>query len=135
MNESAHDTSADHATISATTQQWVDAFNNGDAAAIASMMSTDGQLFPPNGDMVAGREAIQTFWQGFIDMGVKGSLEVLEINVAGDMAFKTGTFQMLDPEGNEIDHGKFLEVWQRIDSTWSFHRDMWNSSIPVPEEG
>ena len=133
MNESAHDTSADHATISATTQRWVDAFNSGDAAAIASMMTPDAQLFPPNGDMVEGREAIQAFWQGFIDMGVKGSLAVTEIDVTAEMAYKTGTFQILDLDGNEVDHGKFLEVWKRTDGTWQFHRDMWNSSVPAPE--
>lgn len=135
MNESAHDTSADHATISGATQLWADAFNSGNAAAIAAMMSADARLFPPNGDMVEGHDAIQAFWQAFIDLGVKGALEMTELEVGGEMAYKTGTFQILDLEGNEIDHGKFLEVWRRIDGTWQFHRDMWNSSVPAPEEG
>ncbi len=127
MNES------DSAVISAATQKWADAFNSGNAPAIAALMSEDAQLFPPNGETVEGREAIQAFWQGFIDMGVKGSLEVTEIQVGGEMAFKTGTFRITDPEGNEIDHGKFIEVWSKTDGEWHFHRDMWNSSIPLPE--
>jgi len=126
MNES------DSAVISAATQKWTDAFNSGNAAAIAAMMSENGQLFPPNGDTVEGREAIQAFWQGFIDTGAKGSLEETELAVSGDMAYKTGKFQILDPEGNELDHGTYLEVWSRIDGTWQFHRDMWNSSVPLP---
>ena len=129
MNES------DSAVISAATKKWEDAFNSGDAATIAAMMSADGQLFPPNGDNVEGREAIQAFWQGFIDTGVKGALEETEIAVSGDLAYKTGNFRILDPDGSELDHGTYLEVWSRIDGTWQFHRDMWNSSVPLPEGG
>jgi ketosteroid isomerase-like protein len=43
MNES------DSAVISAATQKWADAFNSGNAPAIAALMSEDAQLFPPNG--------------------------------------------------------------------------------------
>lgn len=135
MTESAHENSADHAAITAATQAWIDAFNSGDAATIAGMMSSDGQLFPPNSVVVQGREAIQAFWQGFIDMGVKGSLEITEIQVSGDMAFKTGTFQITDPDGNEVDHGTYLELWSRIDGEWFFHRDIWNSDVPQPAAG
>jgi hypothetical protein len=49
------------------------------------------------------------------------------------MAFKTGTIQITDPEGNEIDHGKFIEVWSKTDGEWQFHRDMWNSSVAASE--
>ena len=99
------------------------------------MMSANGQLLPPNGGPVDGREAIQTFWQGLIDMGVKGTLENVEVEVHGDMAYKVGRFKMLNGEGEELDRGKFFELWRRIDGTWQFHRDMWNSSMPAPEEG
>lgn len=134
MNEPGHTTSAGYTALDAATRQWAEAFNRGDAATIAAMMSADAQLLPPNGDFVEGREAIQAFWQGFIDMGVKGTLEQLEIGVTGDMAYKTGKFQILDPEGNEVDHGKFLEVWRFMDGSWQFHRDIWNSSVPLPAE-
>jgi hypothetical protein len=42
-------------------------------------------------------------------------------------------YAALDPEGGELDHGKFLEVWRFMDGKWQFHRDMWNSSVPAPE--
>ena len=135
MTDTAHDISADRHAIESKTQEWEDAFNRGDAAAIAAMMSTDAQLLPPNGDPVDGREAIHAFWQAFIDTGVKGALEHVEIEVHGDMAYKLGRFKILSAEGDELDHGKFFELWRRIDGTWQFHRDMWNSSTPLPEEG
>ena len=49
MTDSGQDTSAGYAALDTATQQWADAFNNGDAATIAGMMSVDGQIMPPNG--------------------------------------------------------------------------------------
>lgn len=134
MTENGQDTSAGIAALDAATLQWVDAFNNGDAATIAGLMSADAQIMPPNGYTIEGRENIQAFWQGFIDTGVKGSLTSTEITVDGNMGYKVGTFRILDPAGSELDHGKFLEVWRCRDGKWEFHRDMWNSSVPLPEE-
>lgn len=135
MTDSGQDTSAGFAALDAATQQWADAFNAGDAATIAGMMSADAQIMPPHSNIIEGREAIQAFWQGFIDSGVKGSLTSIEITVDGNMGYKVGIYRILDPEGHEIDHGNFLEIWRFIDGTWQFHRDMWNSSVPQPEEG
>ena len=134
MTELGQEPTAGYTALEAATQQWTDAFNSGDAAAIAAMMSADAQLMPPNGDFVEGREAIQSFWQGFIDSGVKGSLSIVEITVDGNMAYKTGKYQILGPEGEELDHGKFLELWRFMDGSWQFHRDIWNSSVPLPAE-
>jgi len=86
---------------------------------------------PPNGNIIEGRESIQAFWQGFIDTGVKGSLTSIEITVDGNMGYKVGTFRILDPEGGELDHGKFIEIWRFMDGKWQFHRDMWNGSVPA----
>jgi ketosteroid isomerase-like protein len=133
MTDSGHDLSAGYTALDTATQQWADAFNRGDAATIAGMMSADAQIMPPNGGIIEGREAIQAFWQGFIDTGVKGSLTSIEITVEGSMGYKVGTFRILDAEGGELDHGKFLEIWRYMDGAWQFHRDMWNSSVPTPE--
>lgn len=129
------DNSAGYSALDQATQEWADALNGGDAATIAALHSADAQIMPPNGNIIEGREAIQAFWQGFIDTGVKGSLTSIEITVDGNMGYKVGTFRILDPDGGELDHGKFLEVWRFMDGQWQFHRDIWNSSVPLPEEG
>lgn len=132
MNDSGQDTG--HTALAAATQAWAEAFNNGDAAGVAAIMSADAQLMPPNGDFINGREAIQAFWQGFIDTGVKASLAETEVTVDGNMAYKVGTFRIIDPEGAEVDHGKFMELWRFMDGKWQFHRDIWNSSLPAPDK-
>lgn len=62
--------------IEANAKQFTEAFNKGDAAAVATMYTMDARVLPPNGEMVEGRPNIQKFWQGAISAGVKmGSLE------------------------------------------------------------
>ena len=62
--------------------KFVAAFNAGDGATVASFYSEDAALFPPGGERIDGRSAIQTFWQGAIDSGMKiddlHAVEVLE---------------------------------------------------------
>ena len=46
------------AAIEAANKQFAVAFAKGDAAAIAAMYSSTAQAFPPNGDVVRGREGL-----------------------------------------------------------------------------
>jgi ketosteroid isomerase-like protein len=50
---------------------FVAAFNAGDGATVASLYTEDAALYPPGGERVDGRSAIQAFWQGAIDSGMK----------------------------------------------------------------
>ena len=43
--------------------QYVDAFNRGDAEAIAKLWSERGVWVSPGGDRIAGREAIRLSWR------------------------------------------------------------------------
>ena len=66
--------------IDAGTVKWVAAFNAGDGAAVAALYSEDAVLLPPGGERVDGRAAIQTFWQGAIDSGLKAEfLHAVEV--------------------------------------------------------
>ncbi len=47
------------AAIEAANKQFIEAFNKGDAAAVAAMYSADARLLPPNSPMGEGRQAVQ----------------------------------------------------------------------------
>ena len=42
--------------------EWPAAFNKGDTATVANFYKDDAVVFPPGGDMVKGKQAIQSFW-------------------------------------------------------------------------
>ena len=131
------DTSAaDSRAIEAASAQWVDAFNQGDTAALAALYTEEAKLLPPNSQMIVGREGIQAFFQASFDAGeAKVQLTVIELSVSGDIAHVVGKYTFtLQPEDGEAisDNGKYVEIWKRENGTWIMDKDIWNSSVPRP---
>ena len=120
--------------IEAVYENFMRAFSQGDAAALAGLYTTDGQLLPPNSDFVTGLNAIKTFWQGVMDMGIKeATLETVEAEAHGDAATEIGKYTMLVEGGQVADTGKYIVTWKNEQGTWKLHRDIWNSSQPATE--
>ncbi len=122
------------AEIETANKGFITAFSQGDAAALAELYTTDGQLLPPNSDFVTGHDAIKTFWQGVMDMGIKeATLETVEAEARGDSATEIGKYTMLVEGGQVADSGKYIVTWKNEQGTWKLHRDIWNSSQPATE--
>lgn len=110
--------------------QFVAAFNAGDGAALAGLYSENAALFPPGGDRVSGRAAIQAFWQGVLDSGIKlDELNTVEVDARGDLASEVGSLVLSAPgdDGTVKIVGQYIVVWKRSGHTWQLHRDIWNT--------
>ena len=105
----------------------------GNAAGVAALYTDDAVVMPPNSEAVTGRPAIEKAFQGMIASGVK---EVLltgkEVEAHGDTATEVGTYSVKDAASKEIDRGKYIVVWKRVQGQWKLHRDIWNSNMPMP---
>ncbi len=127
----------DEGQIKATSKAWNEAFNAGDAKALAALYAPDAMLLPPTAEPVKGRKSIEEFWAGFIE-GVKGKLEIQEdlvpeVLVQGDLAYSLGRFTILDVDGEVVDRGKYVAIWKRADGQWRIYRDILNTSLPKPK--
>src|SRR5215470_11843588 len=119
--------------IMAVYEKFMAAASRGDAAAMATLYTEDGQLLPPNSDVVSGRPAIQSFLQGAIQMGIKAIiLETLEVEGQGITASEVGRVTFQGEGGQVVDRGKYVVVWKQEAGQWKLHRDIWNSSRPAP---
>lgn len=108
------------------------AFARGDGAGVAALYATNGKLLQPNGEIVSGREAIKTFWQGAIDSGLKQiKLETMEVHGAGATVAEVGAYSILAGNGQVLDKGKYVVVWKREQGKWRLFRDIWNSNNPA----
>ncbi len=120
--------------IEANTRQFVEAFNKGDAAAVANMYVVDARLLPPNAEMVSGRANIQTFWQGAISAGLKMvSLETQHVDTQGNIAVEVGRYTSTIPGAGGVtrtDKGKYVVVWRREGRSWKLAVDIFNSDLP-----
>lgn len=119
------------APIQAANDAFMSAWSQKDAAAVAASYTADAQLLPPNSDFVTGREAIQTFWQGVMDMGVASlTLTTIEAMSVDSLAYEEGRFALAGEDGSSIDEGKYIVIWHLTPDGWRMYRDVWNSSRP-----
>lgn len=115
--------------IAARNRQFMEAFAAQDAAGIAVLYTDDGQILPPDADVMTGIAAIQAFWQGAMDMGIKtATLETVELEGFETTAIEVGRFT-LGGEGDQVlGQGKFVVIWKYDGETWKLHRDIWNNN-------
>jgi len=109
--------------------QWADAFNKGDAAAISAMYTADAYLLPAGAEMVKGRAAIEGFWRQ--SMQQLGDIKCMTIDVkplGSSAAREIGTCSFRtkgqSPQESSL---KYAVVWQKEGGRWKLLQDIWNS--------
>ena len=118
--------------IEASNKQFVAAASKGDGAGLAALYTSDAQLLPANSEVVSGTVAIQKFWQGVVDSGVRGvTLKTLEAEGHGATAHEVGQYELHDPGGKLLDRGKYVVIWKRDGARWKLYRDIWTLSLPA----
>ena len=131
------DTAAEEAKLKAESLIWFDHFAKADADALANLYAEDAQLMPPNAPAVTGRAGIRTFLgneaNGTKSQGI--SLKngtVTGAGVSGDTGWISGNYTVTDKTGATIDSGSYLSVHHKVNGTWLYIRDTWNSDRPLP---
>ena len=126
----AEDTSAVRTAIEQLGARFSEAYARGDAKAVAAFYTDDAIAFPPGGEMMKGRQAIQEMWQSTMDSGVKSlTFTVLDVGTTGDLAHETGTALLkIQPAGKDPTTAsvKYVVVWKKQPDGWKLHRDIWN---------
>jgi uncharacterized protein (TIGR02246 family) len=84
--------------------QWMAAYNAGDAAAVAKMYTEDARLSTAMGTS-DGRPAIEQYLKNEIGAGVKmQNITVENSQRFGDVAYSQGTFTATAPQGQVTGH-------------------------------
>lgn len=126
----SQDAGAVRAAIEQAGVQFAEAYGRGDAKAVAAFYTPDAIAFPPGGEMVKGRDAIQQMWQSTMDSGVKSlSFTVVDVGTSGDVAYETGTVVLgIQAPGKDSTtaSAKYVVVWKKQGNDWKLHRDIWN---------
>jgi ketosteroid isomerase-like protein len=112
---------AQKAEIEAVNAKWIDFFNKGDFAGVASLYTEDATAFPPGSGMVKGRAAIEALWKSMAEQVSDPKLVTLDVKPLGPFSLKTKG----GPTPQEVT-GKYLVVWEKIGSEWKLAADIWN---------
>jgi uncharacterized protein (TIGR02246 family) len=119
---------AQKAEIDAVNAKWVEFFNKGDFAGIASLYAEDATAFPPGSGMVKGRAAIGTMWKNMAEKVADPQLTTLDVKPLGPTAAREiGTFSLTTkgPTPQEVT-GKYVVVWEKVGGDWKLAADIWN---------
>ena len=117
--------------IAAANEKFMATYKRGDAAGVAALYTENGQVLPPDGDFVTGREALRKYWQAALDQGIKESrLEIIEVEGHGDTAIEVSRYTLIGEGGRVLGKGKYIVIWKRQAGLWKLHRDIFNSNVP-----
>ena len=118
------------AMIQSLDDKWAEAFNKGDAAAVAAMYTQDAYVLPPGADMVKGRNAIEALWRA--NMQQIGDVKCTALDVKplgrnaareiGTCSFKT---KAQPPQDGSL---KYAVVWEKEGGQWKLLQDIWNTN-------
>jgi len=107
------------------TQSFVQAYNAGDAEAVAAFYTEDAALLAPQTPAVMGREEITAFFAKAFAQGASNlRLNFLEIRIGEDSALEIG--ETLVSMGEQEIHGRFMHIWALVDGEWYLRRDMFH---------
>jgi len=108
-----------------------------DSVGIANLYTTDAKWMNPNAPSVEGRTALVSRIGADLRAGI-GSAKLNTTEVWGDENFVTeeGNYLLNAKDGSQIDKGKYLVLWKRVDGKLMFFRDIFNSDLPpaAPEK-
>lgn len=129
----AVDEAAVEEAITQRNEAFMEAFADKDAEALASLFTEDAELLPPSAGMVEGRSNIREFWKTTMDMGLERvQLRSVEVYAYPGEAWEVGEATMYTPKNTVADQVKYVVGWKKMDGQWYLHRDIWNSSLPIP---
>src|SRR5215831_14242256 len=123
---------AQKAEIEAVNAKWMEFFNKGDFAGIASLYTVDAAAFPPGAPMARGRDAIGEMWKGLAEKVTDPNVTTLDVKALGPAAAREiGTFSLKTkgPSPQEI-IGKYVVVWEKVGGDWKLAADIWNEEGP-----
>ena len=123
-------TAQDKTTIQSLSDKFAQAFNAGDAAAVAALYTEDAVILPPGGEMMKGKSAIQAFWKGATEQLGDAKLTTVDIKPVGsEVAREIGSFSFRTKgsQPQEIT-GKYVVVWEKVGGDWKLATDIWNTN-------
>jgi uncharacterized protein (TIGR02246 family) len=114
--------------IEAVNGKWIELFNKGDFAGVASLYTDDATAFPPGAAMVKGRPAIAAMWKGMAQQVSDPVLTTLDVKRLGCCAAREiGTFSLKTREPSpKAVTGKYVVVWEKVGRRWKLAADIWN---------
>jgi len=134
----AVDIAAETAALRARNDSAVAAEVRQDTEAALAFWSQDAIVQTAGMPQLQGRDQIREMYDGFFGTGAMkefaSTTTHLKVAASGDLGYSYGTSRMVltGPDGDVVDLGKFITIWQKIDGEWYAAAMSFTSDAPVP---
>ncbi|MCY3016906.1 MAG: SgcJ/EcaC family oxidoreductase [Planctomycetota bacterium] len=117
----------------------IEAFNKGDAAALAALFAEKGELVDENGNVFAGREQITGLFKAFFERFPKAQLqmEVTGVRTVGDsLAIEEGVRLITVPDSDVAAQVRYAAVRDKVGDSWPIasYSEFADDPAPTPAE-
>lgn len=132
------DLEAERATLHARSEALVAAEAAQDLETVLTFWAPDAVVQPAGTPQIRGIDAVEDLYRSFFDSGVlkefQGTATHLHVAASGDLAWETGVNRMVlaGPEGDLLDVGKYLVIWEKRDGEWYVAALSFTSDAPEP---
>ncbi len=132
MEMAMTDVAALRSEIEAVEAKYVEAYNAGDAVALAALYTEDATVQPASGERFVGPSAIEAFRaEEFMESSARDlTVTTLEVGAAGDLAYEIGTWTvaLVMVGGEEVEsEGTYVVVFKRTaDGSLKLLVDTWS---------
>lgn len=126
----------DSAAIQEQFSRWIQASEQGNADALASIYTENAVMLPPGAPSFKGRTKIKSlFAQQFArTKEASYNFKTYDLVVFDDWAWRRGSYEVVATLKNGKTFrlkDKFIDIWKKgEDGTWRIARDIWNHTNP-----
>jgi uncharacterized protein (TIGR02246 family) len=103
-----------------------EAFNKGDAKALAALYTEDAYLLPPGAGIIHGRSAIEAFWREHLKFSDFKYITI-DIRPLGDKAAREIGTTSVRTNDQQLHETKWAVVWVNNGGQWQLLQDIWNA--------
>jgi len=122
--------------IMASNESFMEALQAGDVETIVAHYTDNARVMPPNLPLIEGKARISDMWKANLEMGPMNlKVKTVTAEAFGATAIEEGAYKIYTPDGQVVDHGKYIVIWKKKDGTWKLHQDIFNSNQPPPGAG
>lgn len=126
------DINAAKSKIQEKTNQFTEAHITKDTAYLNNSFTDDARVFPPNSEIVTGKNAISQLNTDWVNYGIYEFKEV-STSIYGNEEYliDEGNYHLRYGDDNVIDKGKYINIWKNVNGEWKIYSNIWNTNLPI----
>jgi len=103
-----------------------------DSVAFGNLYAADAVRMYPNRPELVGKAEIVSDFSFAVSHGIgAGKLTTKDVMGDDNLIVEVGVYELFGNDGSQLDKGKFISLFKRVDGKLVSIRDIWNSDSPA----